>query len=54
VAPDGAKFAREGTSTFVVEVENAAAGNWRYTVTALSVPYPNFPFTLAVGEAAAK
>ena len=37
-----------------VEVDNAEAGDWRYTVTALHVPYPNFPFTLAVGEAAAK
>lgn len=54
VSPKGAKIAREGTATFLVEVDNADAGDWRYTVTALNVPYPNFPFTLTVGEAAPK
>lgn len=50
VAPDGRKVEREGIASFVVEVDNAAAGDWRYTVTAVSVPYANFPFTLTVGE----
>ena len=54
VAPNGQKVVREGTGTFVIELDNAAAGDWRYTVTALTIPYPNFPFTLAVGEAAVK
>jgi hypothetical protein len=52
VAPDGKKYAHEGTATFGIEVPDAAAGDWRYTITALTVPYPNFPFTLTVGEAA--
>ena len=51
ISPDGKKREEEGTSTIVIEAPSAAAGQWRYTVTALSVPYPDFPFTLTVGEA---
>ena len=32
-----------------LKVANAPAGEWRYTVTALRLPFPNFPFTLTVG-----
>jgi hypothetical protein len=49
VAPDGQKFEKEGDSGFALEIENAPAGAWTYTITALQVPYPNFPFTLTVG-----
>ncbi|MFO0901513.1 MAG: hypothetical protein U0939_00855 [Pirellulales bacterium] len=50
-APDGSEFAvREGTSTLQVDVPAASAGDWKYTVTALKVPYENFPFTLTVGQ----
>jgi hypothetical protein len=31
-------------------VPDAAAGEWTYTVTALKLPYPNFPFTVRIGE----
>ncbi len=48
--PNGQKYEKEGISTFVVEVPNAAAGDWQYTVTALKVPYPNFPFQLTIGQ----
>ncbi len=47
--PDSKSRVQEGTSTFMIDVDDAAAGNWSYTVTALKVPYPNFPFTLTVG-----
>jgi len=47
--PDNKIYEQEGTSTFNVDVPNAAAGNWSYTVTAQKVPYPNFPFTLTIG-----
>jgi hypothetical protein len=50
VAPDGRTIEKEGSATFTIEVANAPAGEWRYTVTALHVPFPNFPFTLTVGE----
>ena len=39
---------------FGFEIPNAPAGDWQYTVTALELPYANFPFTLTVGEKAAK
>ena len=54
IAPDKQKFEKEGTSTFGFEIPNAPAGDWQYTVTALELPYANFPFTLTVGEKAAK
>jgi hypothetical protein len=50
-APNGQEFKKEVTANFAVEVPNAPAGEWQYTVTALSVPYENFPFTVNVGEA---
>jgi hypothetical protein len=50
VGPDGMTVRKEGSSTFDIEVADAAAGEWRYTVTPLTIPYPNYPFTLNVGR----
>ena len=50
LGPDGRKLAKSGKSTFQIDVAGAAKGDWEYTVTALKVPYENFPFTLTVGE----
>jgi hypothetical protein len=50
VGPDGAPHEQEGNSTFTIDVTGAAAGDWKYTVTALKVPNENFPFTVTVGE----
>ena len=47
--PDGRTYEQQGEFTFTVDVPDAAAGDWSYTVTAQKVPYPNFPFTLTVG-----
>lgn len=47
--PDGKQIGKEGTSTFTIDVTKAAPGEWKYTITALKIPYPNFPFTLTVG-----
>ena len=33
-----------------MRVPDAAAGEWAYTVTPLSIPYPNYPFSLTIGE----
>jgi hypothetical protein len=49
-SPDGKDFSCEGTSTMVLEVQNAAVGEWTCTMTALQLPYENFPFLLTVGE----
>ncbi len=48
--PDGRRFERSGSSTFTLDVPQAAQGAWRYTVTANRVPYENFPFTLTIGS----
>jgi hypothetical protein len=50
VAPDGTQLEKEGPASFTIDVPAAAAGQWHYTVTPLEVPYPNFPFSLTVGE----
>ncbi len=50
VAPTGDVFEREVQATLVVEAAGAPAGEWRYTVTAIQVPYENFPFSVSVGE----
>ena len=49
-SPDGKKFSKVSESTLVVDVADAVAGDWTYTVTAVSLPYANFPFTVTVGE----
>jgi hypothetical protein len=49
VSPDKKKVEREGKATFIIEIANAPAGEWQYTVTALEIPFPHFPFTLTVG-----
>jgi len=43
------EYTWEGDSTVSVEVPNARTGTWTYTVTALHLPYENFPFTVTVG-----
>lgn len=48
--PDGAKFEQEGASTFTIDVPDAAAGDWKYAVSALKLPNENFPFTVTVGR----
>src|SRR5205085_10952699 len=50
VSPENKQREAEGTSTFLIEETCGVAGVWRYTVTALTVPYPDFPFTVTVGE----
>ena len=49
-SPEGKKREETGTSTIVIEETCPSAGAWRYTVEALTVPFPDFPFTLTVGE----
>ncbi len=49
-SPDGKEFTKDCESTLSLEVPNAAPGDWTYTVTALELPYANFPFTVTVGE----
>jgi hypothetical protein len=49
-SPDGRTYTWEGTSTVILEVPDALPGEWTYTVTAVRLPYENFPFTVTVSE----
>lgn len=50
VGPGGVTQERTGSKTFQIDVPQAAAGTWRYTVKPVKIPYPNFPFTVTIGE----
>ncbi len=50
VAPGGQQYEKETQQTLVVEIPDAPLGDWQYTVTSLEVPYPNFPFTVNIGQ----
>jgi hypothetical protein len=50
-SPTGAKIQHTGATTFILELPEAPAGEWRCTVTAAAAPFANYPFTWIVGEA---
>lgn len=50
VGPDGARQEKSATSTITLTFDDAAPGAWEYTITPIKVPYPDFPFTLTIGE----
>ena len=50
VGPNGKKHDEQGASTITIDVPDADAGDWKYTVTALKLPNENFPFTVTVGQ----
>jgi hypothetical protein len=50
ISPDNKKWVKEDDSTVTIEQAGEAGREWCYTVTAVRVPYPDFPFTLTVGE----
>jgi len=49
-SPEGQTYSWQGTSTVALEVPDASPGDWQYTVSALRLPYENFPFTVTVSE----
>ena len=53
-SPGGKRFERSGRETFSIRIEKAEVGKWEYTITPVTIPYRNFPFTLTIGEKAAK
>jgi hypothetical protein len=50
-APDGRFAEGERATSFTIEVPDAPVGEWEYTVTAVGLSNPNFPFTVTVAEA---
>lgn len=49
-SPDGRTAVHATIEPVVVEVRDAAAGDWTYTVTAERLPSDNFPFTITIAE----
>src|SRR5262249_19477853 len=50
VAPGGERLEHEDAGSFMLDIDNAPAGDWHYTVTGVETPYPHFPFTLIIGD----
>jgi hypothetical protein len=50
VGPDGHQHEEQGSSTITIDLPDAVAGDWKYTVTAIKLPNENFPFTVTVGQ----
>ena len=50
IAPDGSKREQQAGTTITIDVPDAQAGDWKYTVTAVKLPSENFPFTVTVGQ----
>ncbi len=50
--PNGALYqqAEGSASPILVAIPNAQSGTWKYQVTALSVPYSNYPYVVGIGE----
>jgi hypothetical protein len=48
--PDGKVGEGERGTSFTLEVPDAQVGEWEYTVTAVGLRDPNFPFTVTVAE----
>ena len=47
-APNGQPFEQETSGTLIVEASGSPPGEWHYTVTAVRVPYENFPYSVSV------
>ncbi|MFO0866135.1 MAG: hypothetical protein U0744_16055 [Gemmataceae bacterium] len=48
--PSGQKIVQEETTTFLLEIPNAPRGAWRYSLTSVESPFPNFPVVLGVAK----
>jgi hypothetical protein len=49
-SPEKKVYQKEVTSLVILDVPDAPKGEWTYEVTAVDLPYPNFPFSLTVAE----
>ncbi len=49
-SPDGKHESAERARPFTIEIPNARVGEWEYTVEAIGLENPNFPFTVTVAE----
>ncbi|MGH7137997.1 MAG: hypothetical protein ACREHD_19785, partial [Pirellulales bacterium] len=50
LGPDGKMHEQQGASTITIDLPDAVAGDWKYSVTAVKLPNENFPFTVTIGQ----
>jgi hypothetical protein len=50
-SPSGQTIEHEDQGLYLIEIPQAEAGVWRYTVTPIELPNANFPILIAVGKA---
>jgi hypothetical protein len=50
-SPSGKTIEHADQGLYLIEVPKAEPGAWRYTVTPIDLPHPNFPLIVAVGSA---
>ena len=50
VGPSGKSFSKAGASSLSIDVPEAEVGDWKYTITAVKIPYENFPYALTIGR----
>lgn len=50
--PDGSLYAEEenSTSPITITIPKAEAGEWRYKITGIDVPYDDYPFVVEIGQ----
>jgi len=47
-SPDNKDFIETYTSTAILRIPDAKTGTWTYSVTPVTLPYPEFPFCVRV------
>jgi hypothetical protein len=48
--PDGAPQSRQGTESLEIEIPDAPAGDWSYTISIIKVPFDDFGYQLLIAE----
>jgi hypothetical protein len=54
VSPKGDEIRHAENGTFMIEVSDAVQGQWRYSIEATQIPFPNFPVILAYASTKSK
>jgi hypothetical protein len=48
--PDGAPRSKQGREGVEIEIPDAAAGEWSYTISIIRVPYDDFGYQLLIAD----
>jgi hypothetical protein len=50
ISPAGEKIHHKDSTSFIVEIQDAPQGIWRFRLVGETLPFVPFPFTLLIGE----